>query len=75
MATAYFVGLKKNQLYYQYLGNATPITIKIATTKKSYSNIHHSLDRNYDRAFNSQNCRIEKIREKKLLFNKQMQNR
>ena len=30
MATAYFVGLKKNKLYYQYLGNATPITIKIA---------------------------------------------
>ena len=30
MATAYFVKLKKKKLYYQYLGNATPIKIKIA---------------------------------------------
>ena len=30
MATAYFVGLKNKKIYYQYLGNATPITIKIA---------------------------------------------
>ena len=30
MATAYYVGLKKKKLYYQYLGNATPITIKIS---------------------------------------------
>ena len=49
MATAYFVGLKKKKLYHQYLGNATPITIKTAHKKTGATaqmldcNIHHKV--------------------------------
>ena len=56
MAKAYFVGLKKKKIYDQYLGNATPLTIRIAKKKLEQQlkmldcNIHHNLNRNCDRA-------------------------